>query len=61
MEFHLSISICPEKRSYIAIVAVLAMYNGKIGYKAKWFGLFYSWFYPAHLLLLGIIKLVFFS
>lgn len=47
--------------THIAIAALLAMYNGQVGYKAKWFGMFYSWFYPAHLLLLGIIKIAFFS
>lgn len=43
--------------THIAIAAMLALYNGQVGYKAKWFNIFYSWFYPGHLLLLGIIKL----
>lgn len=46
--------------THIAIAVLLAMYNGKVGFKAPWFNTFYSWFYPGHLLLLGIIKLVFF-
>lgn len=54
------IKYAPWYITHIGIAALLAMYNGKVGYKVPWFNTFYSWFYPGHLLLLGLIKLVFF-
>ena len=41
--------------THIAIAACLAAYNGKLGYHGKGFKIVYKWFYPAHLLILGII------
>lgn len=51
------ITYLPWYVMHIAIAAALALYNGKLGYKKPWFNLFYSWFYPVHLLLLGLLKL----
>ena len=39
----------------VAIACLLAGYNGELGIRSKTFHLVYKWFYPAHLLLLGII------
>ena len=42
--------------THIAIAAVLAGYNGELGYRSKGFNTVYKNFYPAHLLVLGVIK-----
>jgi len=41
--------------THIAAAAVLAMYNGNLGYTSKRFNIIYKYFYPAHLLVLGVI------
>jgi hypothetical protein len=41
--------------THILIACLLAGYNGELGIRSKTFHLVYKWFYPAHLLLLGII------
>ena len=41
--------------THILIACLLAGYNGELGVRSKTFHLVYKWFYPAHLLLLGII------
>lgn len=42
--------------THIFIAMLLATYSGKLGYYSKKFKLIYKWFYPGHLLVLGIIK-----
>ncbi|MBR1479117.1 MAG: hypothetical protein IJ608_14330 [Lachnospiraceae bacterium] len=42
--------------THIAIAFVLAGYKGELGYKSKVFNKVYKNFYPAHLLVLGIIR-----
>ena len=45
----------PRYLVMILIACLLAGYNGELGIRSKTFQLVYKWFYPAHLLLLGII------
>lgn len=47
-------------RQGIALLALIPiwLYRGKQGYHSKWLQYFYYAFYPAHLLILGIIKLL---
>lgn len=52
------IKYLPWYLTHIPIAALLAFYTGEVGYRKRWFGNFYSWFYPGHLLLLGIIRLL---
>lgn len=37
---------------------IIASYSGKLGYHSKTFSRIYTWFYPAHALLLGIVAWV---
>ncbi len=41
--------------THIPIAALLASYKGELGPRPKAYRIFYRWFYPAHLLVLGII------
>ena len=47
-------------RQGFALLALIPiwLYRGKKGYHSKWLQYFYYAFYPAHLLILGIIKLL---
>jgi hypothetical protein len=59
MAYFLDIAIRPEYLMMIpfalAAIPIIALYNGKRGYKAKW--LFY-WAYPAHLAVLAVISVI---
>ncbi|MCR5332298.1 MAG: conjugal transfer protein TraX [Lachnospiraceae bacterium] len=43
---------------YIWINLFLAVYNGKNGYKNRMLNICYAWFYPVHMLIIGIIALL---
>ena len=38
---------------------IISLYNGKLGYHKKWFSRLYTSFYPAHLLIIGVICCIF--
>lgn len=42
--------------THILIAALLALYNGRLGYYNKKFKAVYKSFYPAHMLVIGILK-----
>lgn len=50
------IKYLPWYLSHIPVAAVLALYNGKPGYRGKVLNTIYSLFYPGHLLLLALIR-----
>ena len=37
---------------------IISLYNGELGYHAKWFRKLYSSFYPAHMYVIGIVLLL---
>ena len=41
---------------HIMMIIPLAFYNGQVGYRSKPFNLFYSIFYPAHLVVFAIVR-----
>jgi len=43
---------------YLIIPFIFALYDGKKGYNSKKFSICYSWFYPVHMLLIGILALL---
>ena len=50
-------SIAQQSFALLALIPIW-LYRGKQGYHSKWLQYFYYAFYPAHLLILGIIKLL---
>ena len=55
---HLDSENLHKYSGYIFVPPILAAYNGKLGYFNKKFKMFYKYFYPSHLLLIGLILLV---
>lgn len=43
--------------THMLMVIPFALYNGKQGYRSKPFNLAYSWFYPAHLAILPVVRI----
>lgn len=55
----LMVTLGPWFITHLVMIIPLAFYNGKTGYRGKAFNTAYSWFYPAHFVILDIAKLLF--
>ena len=49
----------PQQGLAILSLVFIWLYRGRKGYSAKWFQQLCYWFYPAHMLLLLLIKIIF--
>ena len=49
------VDYAPWIAGHVIAALVISLYNGRPGYRSKWFSTLYTSFYPAHMYVIGIL------
>lgn len=52
------IHFLPWYGTHMCLPLILAFYNGELGYSKLWFRKTYSYFYPAHMFVIGVVHII---
>ena len=52
------VKYAPWIAGHIIAVFIISLYNGELGYHKKWFSRLYTWFYPVHMYVIGIVSIL---
>lgn len=48
----------PWIAGHLLAVLIISLYNGKLGYHEKWFSILYTIFYPVHMYIIALIRML---